>query len=117
MLCSYVRLELLQAVAAFHTGHEAAGQHLQAALAKWQRLQVSDHSLAALAALGFSTSKVQSATLVFHIVLPGHGPTAGREHTGLCWQTLVSGFVSAVAHFKIIIISIIEHVELRSGLS
>ena len=54
--CSYVRLELLQGVAAFHSqdGREAL-RLLQSAQAKWQRLQVSDESLAALASMGFPT--------------------------------------------------------------
>ena len=56
--CSYVRLELLQGVAAFHSGQGDASQHLHAAQDKWQRLQVADESLATLASMGFSTSQV-----------------------------------------------------------
>jgi hypothetical protein len=39
--CSYVRLELLEGVVAFHSGEAAAAAtHLAAAQARWQRLQV-----------------------------------------------------------------------------
>ncbi len=58
LTCRYVRLELLQGVAAFHSGDSKASLHLASALAKWQRLQVSDESLATLASMGFTTSQV-----------------------------------------------------------
>ena len=58
LTCRYVRLELLQGVTAFHSGDSKASLHLAAALAKWQRLQVSDESLATLASMGFTTSQV-----------------------------------------------------------
>lgn len=61
--CSYVRLELLQGVAAFHSGDKHAVKHLESAKAKWQRLQVSDESLAALASMGFSTHQVGTLCL------------------------------------------------------
>lgn len=54
----YVRLELLQGVAAFHSGNSQASHHLSSALAKWQRLQVCDEALAMLASMGFTTSQV-----------------------------------------------------------
>ena len=57
-VCRYVRLELLQGVAAFHSGDKQASSHLSSALDKWQRLQVSDESLAVVASIGFSTSQV-----------------------------------------------------------
>ena len=58
LTCRYVRLELLQGVAAFHSGGSQASLHLASALSKWQRLQVSDESLATLASMGFTTSQV-----------------------------------------------------------
>lgn len=57
-VCSYVRLELLQGVAAFHSSDRQAAHHLSSALAKWQRLQVDDEALATLASMGFTTSQV-----------------------------------------------------------
>ncbi|DBB10937.1 hypothetical protein WJX82_008688 [Trebouxia sp. C0006] len=60
-LAIYVRLELLQGVAAFHSGDSKASLHLASALAKWQRLQVSDESLATLASMGFTTSQATRA--------------------------------------------------------
>jgi hypothetical protein len=40
-MCSYVRLELLEGVVAFHSGEAAAAaSRLAAAQARWQRLQV-----------------------------------------------------------------------------
>ncbi len=60
LICRYVRLELLQGVAAFHSGDSQASLHLASALAKWQRLQVSDESLATLASMGFTASQVQT---------------------------------------------------------
>ena len=60
LTCRYVRLELLQGVAAFHNGDSKASLHLASALAKWQRLQVSDESLATLASMGFTTSQVRT---------------------------------------------------------
>lgn len=56
--CRYVRLELLQGVAAFHCGDKQASHHLSSALDKWQRLQVNDEAVATLASMGFTMSQV-----------------------------------------------------------
>lgn len=59
-----MRLELLEGIAAFLSGQkEAARRLLQAAKAKWQQLQVSDDSLAALVGLGFNPQEVATLTL------------------------------------------------------
>ena len=58
VVCRCVRLELLQGVAAFHSGNKQAGSHLSSALDKWQRLQVPDESVAVVASMGFTTSQV-----------------------------------------------------------
>ncbi|KAL3142217.1 hypothetical protein ABBQ38_002565 [Trebouxia sp. C0009 RCD-2024] len=60
-LAIYVRLELLQGVAAFHSSDKLASHHLSSALAKWQRLQVGDEALATLASMGFTTSQATGA--------------------------------------------------------
>ncbi|KAK9817072.1 hypothetical protein WJX72_009049 [[Myrmecia] bisecta] len=61
-LATYVRLELLGGLAAYHEGNRgAAHTHLAAALDRWQRLQVSDESLAGLLAMGFSSSEAVRA--------------------------------------------------------
>ena len=67
---SYVRLELLQGVAAFHSGDKQASHHLSSALAKWQRLQVGDQALATLASMGFTTSQVKPYALVPTLLQP-----------------------------------------------
>ena len=57
----YVRLELLEGVGAYHAGDKArAKAALDGALAKWERLQVSDERLAELLAMGFTSSEVQA---------------------------------------------------------
>ncbi|DBA81188.1 TPA: hypothetical protein ACH3X2_007006 [Trebouxia sp. C0005] len=60
-LAIYVRLDLLQGVAAFHSGDSKASLHLASALSKWRRLQVSDESLATLASMGFTASQATRA--------------------------------------------------------
>jgi hypothetical protein len=58
----YVRLELLEGVAAFHAGaRDAAKAKLAAAQAKWEQLQVSDDQLASLLAMGFGAAEVGSS--------------------------------------------------------
>ena len=61
MICRYVRLELLQGVAAFHCGDKQASQYLSSALDNWQRLQVNDEAVATLASMGFTMSQVTTA--------------------------------------------------------
>ena len=57
--CRYVRLELLEGVAAWYAGDRSlARERLQAARAKWAQLQVSDDALASLANMGFRTAEV-----------------------------------------------------------
>lgn len=54
----YVRLELLEGVAAYHGGDwEVARSKLTAARDRWKSLQLSDDSLAALAGMGFGESE------------------------------------------------------------
>lgn len=60
----YVRLELLEGVAAYHAGDtRAARAKLGAAKAKWERLQLSDDCLAELLAMGFSNSEVSTPSV------------------------------------------------------
>ena len=55
----YVRLELLEGVAAWYAGDQnLARERLLAARAKWAQLQVSDDALASLGNMGFRTAEV-----------------------------------------------------------
>ncbi len=55
----YVRLELLEGVAAWYAGDAGlARERLLSARAKWAQLQVSDDALASLANMGFRTAEV-----------------------------------------------------------
>lgn len=57
-LATFLRLELLQGVAAFHGARQQEAQsHFAAAQEKLQRLQVDDTSLATLLSMGFSTQE------------------------------------------------------------
>ena len=61
LLARYIRLELLEGVAAFYAGDRAkAKAALDSARAKWQRLQVSDDRLAELLGMGFTSTEVTS---------------------------------------------------------
>ena len=63
--CRYVRLELLEGVAAYLAGDRSRAQErLQAAQAKWQQLQVSDDAVAMLLGMGFSTREVAAPAAV-----------------------------------------------------
>ena len=63
--CRYVRLELLEGVAAYLAGdRNRAQERLQAARAKWQQLQVSDDAVAMLLGMGFSTREVAAPAAV-----------------------------------------------------
>lgn len=54
-LTTYVRLELLEGVVAFHSGEQQlAQQRLQSAQARWRKLQLSEDALLQLAELGYS---------------------------------------------------------------
>ena len=76
----YVRLELLEGVGAFHAGDNAkAKAALEGALAKWERLQVSDDRLAELLAMGFTSSEVCS--FLQHLQHP-----FALLPLGICWQ-------------------------------
>lgn len=58
--CRFVRLEALEGISAFLRQDQRTAQtSLQSALAKWQRLQVSDEALALLAGMGFSAREVR----------------------------------------------------------
>ena len=58
--CSYVRLELLEGVAAFYSGNRVlARTKLQSAQGRWQKLQVPDERLAELLSMGFSDREVR----------------------------------------------------------
>lgn len=64
-LAIYVRLELLEGVAAFHSGRlEAAKKCLVSAQSKYNQLQVSDEALALLAGMGFSLKESKRALRV-----------------------------------------------------
>ncbi len=75
-----MRLELLEGVGAFHAGDNAkAKAALEGALAKWERLQVSDDRLAELLAMGFTSSEVCS--FLRHLQHP-----FALLPLGICWQ-------------------------------
>ena len=58
-MCSYVRLELLEGVAAYHSGDkDLARARLKASQARWQQLQVSDERLVELLSMGFDAHEV-----------------------------------------------------------
>lgn len=60
-MARYIRLELLEGVAAFYAGDKVTAKAaLDGAQAKWQRLQVSDDRLAELLGMGFTTTEVNS---------------------------------------------------------
>lgn len=64
-LAIYVRLELLEGVAAFHSGlNEVAKNSLLSAQNKYNQLQVSDEGLALLLGMGFTTRESQRALRV-----------------------------------------------------
>ena len=61
-----MRLELLQGVAAYHSGDKGlARARLKASQARWQQLQVSDERLAELLSMGFDAQEV-----TFRISIP-----------------------------------------------
>eukprot|EP00897_Mesotaenium_endlicherianum_P001793 jgi/Mesen1/1641/ME000135S00637 len=61
-LATYLRIELLEGVAAFHAGHlDAARASLLAAQSLYQRLQVADDELVQLAAMGFGAREAKRA--------------------------------------------------------
>ena len=56
---SYVRLELLEGVAAYYSGDKGlARTRLQASQARWRQLQVSDERLVELLSMGFEAQEV-----------------------------------------------------------
>ena len=58
-MCSYVRLELLEGVAAYYSGDKGlACARLKASQARWQQLQVSDERLVELLSMGFEAQEV-----------------------------------------------------------
>ena len=58
-MCSYVRLELLEGVAAYYSGDKGlARARLEASQARWQQLQVSDERLVELLSMGFEAQEV-----------------------------------------------------------
>ena len=58
-MCSYVRLELLEGVAAYYSGDRGlARARLKASQERWQQLQVSDERLVELLSMGFDTQEV-----------------------------------------------------------
>lgn len=60
MLCRYVRLELLEGVAAYYSGNKAlARAKLKSSEQRWQQLQVSDERLAELMSMGFKSQEVR----------------------------------------------------------
>ncbi|GJP40747.1 hypothetical protein CLOM_g405 [Closterium sp. NIES-68] len=64
-LATYLRLDLLDAIAAYHSGDvEHARLLLASAQSLFQQLQVSDDSLAGLAAMGFSANEARRALRV-----------------------------------------------------
>ena len=70
-------------MAAFHSGDQQAAQYLASAEAKWQRLQVSDESLAALASMGFSTQQARpfKGSLQGQSLSSSGGPSKHMQHT------------------------------------
>ncbi len=60
LLRRYVRLELLEGVAAYYSGDKAlAREKLQSSEQRWQQLQVSDERLAELMSMGFKSQEVR----------------------------------------------------------
>ena len=58
-MCSYVRLELLEGVAAYYLGDRGlARARLKASQERWQQLQVSDERLVELLSMGFEAQEV-----------------------------------------------------------
>ncbi len=58
--CRYVRLELLEGVAAYYSGNKALAQaKLKSSEQRWQQLQVSDERLAELMSMGFKSQEVR----------------------------------------------------------
>ena len=56
----YVRLELLEGVAAYHSGDRAlARAKLRSSQQRWLQLQVSDECLAELMSMGFNSQEVR----------------------------------------------------------
>jgi len=61
-LATYVRLELLEGVAAYHEGDDGrALERLEAARSKWGRLQIEPASIEMLATMGFTRSEATRA--------------------------------------------------------
>ncbi|KAI8468889.1 MAG: hypothetical protein J3K34DRAFT_522552 [Monoraphidium minutum] len=61
-IATYVRLEAMEGVVAFHVGdRDAAARHLAAAQERYQKLQVSPQSLAALREMGYSKQEASRA--------------------------------------------------------
>ena len=57
---SYVRLEMLEGVAAFYSGNKVlARAKLKSSEQRWQQLQVSDGHLAELMSMGFKSHEVR----------------------------------------------------------
>lgn len=92
-----MRLELLEGVGAFHMGDKArAKAALEAALAKWERLQVSDGRLAELLNMGFTSSEVPpvSANPFSSEPLPNEGlppPSICHKAQGWSCHVIVPG--------------------------
>jgi len=60
----YVRLELLEGVAAFYSGNKVlARAKLKSSEQRWQQLQVSDGNLAELMSMGFKSHEVCPANI------------------------------------------------------
>ena len=58
--CRYVRLELLEGVAAYYSGDKAiALTKLRSSQQRWQQLQVSDERLAELMSMGFNSQEAR----------------------------------------------------------
>ena len=58
--CRYVRLELLEGVAAYYSGDKALARiKLKSSQQRWQQLQVSDERLAELMSMGFNSQEVR----------------------------------------------------------
>ena len=103
-----MRLETLEGISAFHRSeHAAARALLCGAQAKWQRLQVSDVSLALLASMGFSALQVlppspaspPSNSRAMLIICTAELQSAlHRLCTGLTWQKLHEQRVDSMGH-------------------